>query len=58
MLKYNALNDLRNEAYDNDNIVKAVQLNKKCEDVYDKYMDACDCLPKREVTHLEKSEIY
>jgi hypothetical protein len=34
------------------------QINKKCEDSWDKYQDYTSELPKREVEQIEKSELY
>ena len=58
LVKHNAFNTQRDEAYNNDNIVKAVQLSKKCEHTFDKYLEYCDELPVREVAAIEKSELY
>tara|TARA_R110002020_G_scaffold249170_1_gene463094 strand:- start:62 stop:298 length:237 start_codon:yes stop_codon:yes gene_type:complete len=33
-------------------------INRKCETSFDKYLEACDELPKYEVERIEKSELY
>jgi hypothetical protein len=52
--KYNALSSERDRAYDNDEEKKGIQLDRKCENVFDQYLDACYYLPKREVANIEK----
>tara|TARA_R110001599_G_scaffold110671_6_gene274706 strand:+ start:2565 stop:2825 length:261 start_codon:yes stop_codon:yes gene_type:complete len=33
-------------------------INKKCENAWDKYEDACDDLPAYEIKEIEKSDLY
>ena len=53
-MKYNELNDLRNAADDEDNMKEYRKLDKQCENAYDKYLDVCFLLPKREINQIEK----
>jgi hypothetical protein len=53
--KYNTLSNARDKAYDNDLEKEGIKLDRKCEDAFDKYLDACFYLPKREVVNIEKS---
>ena len=52
--KYNSTSSERDRAYDNDEEKKGIQLDRKCEDLFDKYLTACDELPKRERDNIEK----
>jgi hypothetical protein len=52
--KYNSLSSERDRAYDNDEERKGIQLDRKCENVFDQYLTACDELPKRERDNIEK----
>lgn len=57
LMKYNQLNDLRNEVDGvDDKLFK--KYDKQCQNVWDKFMDALNELPKREQLNIEKSEIY
>jgi len=58
LVKYNALNDLRDKA-DNDGDMKAYnKYDRQCSNAWDKYYDLRDELPKREILNIEKSELY
>ena len=54
MSKYNELNDLRNAADDEDNLKEFKKLDRLCAAAYDRYLDVCFQLPKREITQIEK----
>jgi len=58
IIKYNALNDLRNLAYDMDDEKLVRQYDRKCENAFDKYLTIVMELPKRERTQIEKSKFY
>lgn len=53
--KYNSTSSARDRAYDNDEEKEGRKLDRKCEDLFDKYLTACDELPKRERENLEDS---
>jgi hypothetical protein len=58
LVKYNTLNNLRDKA-DNDGEEKTYrQLDRKCADVFDKYLDVISELPKREKINIETSKFY
>lgn len=57
LLKYNALNDLRNIADDNGEEKLYKKLDKNCLNTFDKYLDIVSELPKREKALIEK-QIY
>jgi hypothetical protein len=54
LLKYNALNDLRNIADDNGEEKLYKKLDKNCLNTFDKYLDIVSELPKREKARIEK----
>lgn len=54
MTKYNELNDLRNAADDEDNSREFKKLDRLCAAAFDKYLDICFQLPKREINQIEK----
>jgi putative IMPACT (imprinted ancient) family translation regulator len=58
LLAYNALNDLRNLAYDECDDKLTERFDRKCEAAWDKYYDAIYDLPKRELDKIEKSILY
>jgi putative IMPACT (imprinted ancient) family translation regulator len=58
LIAYNALNDLRNLAYDQCDDKLTERFDRKCEAAWDKYYDARFDLPKREVDQIEKSILY
>ena len=58
LTKHNEYNDKRTLAYDNDNIVAAVQLDKKCEQSYDKFLEYMEELPKNQQELIYKSDLY
>jgi len=58
IIKYNALNDLRNLAYDMDDEKLVRQYDRKCENAFDKYLTIVMELPKRERKQIEKSIYY
>jgi putative IMPACT (imprinted ancient) family translation regulator len=58
LIAYNALNDLRNLAYDECDDKLTERFDRKCEAAWDKYYDARFDLPKREVDQIEKSILY
>lgn len=55
LAKYNDLNDLRNIADGNGDEKAYNKLDRQCENVFDKYLWACDELPKREISNIEKA---
>jgi len=58
LVKYNTLNNLRDIA-DNDGEEKTYRkLDRQCADVFDKYLDVIDELPKREKINIETSKFY
>jgi putative IMPACT (imprinted ancient) family translation regulator len=58
LIAYNALNDLRNLAYDECDDKLTERFDRKCEAAWDKYYDARFDLPKREIDQIEKSILY
>ena len=58
LIAYNALNDLRNLAYDKCDDKLTERFDRKCELAWDKYYDAIYELPKRELDKIEKSILY
>jgi putative IMPACT (imprinted ancient) family translation regulator len=58
LIAYNALNDLRNLAYDQCDDKLTERFDRKCEAAWDKYYDAIYDLPKRELDKIEKSILY
>jgi hypothetical protein len=52
--KYNSTSSARDRAYDNDEEKEGIKLDRKCENLFDQYLTACDELPKRERENLEK----
>lgn len=54
LIAYNSLNDLRNIADGNGDEKAYNKLDKQCENAFDRYLWACDELPKREVKNIEK----
>jgi len=52
--KYNSTSSARDRAYDNDEEKEGRKLDRKCENLFDQYLTACDELPKRERENLEK----
>ena len=58
LVKYNALNNLRDIA-DNDGDEKLFnKLDKQCENSWDKYQELLQELPKYEQKRIEKSDLY
>lgn len=58
LTKYNEANRLRDIA-DGDGDEKAWnRANRKCENAFDKYLDAIDTLPKYQVKLIEQSNLY
>ena len=58
LTKYNALNNLRDNA-DNDGDDKLVnKLNTQCENSFAKYQELLEGLPKYEQNRIEKSDLY
>ena len=57
LLRYNALNDLRNIADDNGEEKLYKKLDRQCLNIFDKYLDIVSELPKREKIQIEK-QIY
>ena len=63
LIKHNAFNNSRDIISDNleceeDESKEWRQINKKCEDSFDKYQEYCEELPRYEVNNIEKSELY
>ena len=54
LLAYHKLNDLRNLADDSDNLREFKKLDKQCAAAYERYLDICFQLPKREIKEIEK----
>lgn len=52
--RYDELNNLRNEADDNDNKKSYRKYDKMCVDVFDKYLDAYGSLPKNQQQAIDK----
>ena len=57
LVKYNTLNDQRNDADGNDEKLYK-KLDRLCQSVFDKYLTELSELPKREQQNIEKSELY
>jgi len=57
LLTYNRLNDLR-DSVDGVDEKLYKKYDRQCINVFEKYMDALNELPKREQLNIEKSEIY
>jgi hypothetical protein len=57
LVRYNALNDLRNIADDNGEEKLYKKLDRQCLNTFDKYLDIVNELPAREKIQIEK-EIY
>lgn len=54
VLKYNKLNDQRNEADGNGDEKLFYNLSKKCVNAFDSYLEIIDELPMRERTQIDK----
>lgn len=54
LTKYNELNDLRSAAEDADDVKTFRQLDRKCSAAFDKYLEACDELPKYEIARIDE----
>lgn len=54
LIRYNEANDLRNNAEDSDDIKAFKKFDRICEKSFDAYLEACNYLPKREVSQIEK----
>ena len=54
LIKYNALNDLRNIADDNGEEKLYKKLDRQCLNTFDKYLDIVSELPAREKIKIEK----
>ena len=54
MAKYDLNNDLRDKAEGLDDERLVAKYDKLCERAYNKYLEYCDELPKREVANMEK----
>ena len=54
MAKYDLNNDLRDKAENLDDERLVAKYDKLCERAYNKYLEYCDELPKREVANMEK----
>ena len=54
ILKYNALNDLRDKADNNGEILEVRRLNRKCADAFDSYLEIVNELPLREKAQIDK----
>lgn len=54
MAKYELNNDLRDKAEGIDDERLVAQYDRLCERAYNKYLEYCDELPKREVANMEK----
>jgi hypothetical protein len=54
ILKYNALNDLRDKADNNGDILQVRRLNRKCAGAFDSYLDIVNELPLREKAQIDK----
>ena len=54
MTKHNELNILRDAADDADNLKEFKKLDRQCAAAYDRYLDVCFQLPKREINQIEK----
>jgi hypothetical protein len=54
VLKYNKLNELRNEADGNGDEKLLYQLNRKCAGAFDSYLEIIYELPTREKTQIDK----
>jgi len=52
MAKFELNNDLRAKAEGNDDERLVAQYDKLCERAYNKYLEYCDELPKREVLNM------
>ena len=57
LVRYNALNDLRNIADDNGEEKLYKKLDRQCLNSFDKYLDIVSELPARERVKIEK-ELY
>ena len=60
LIKHNELNDQRDQVsgeHGEDSRLWAV-VNRQCARAFDQYEEACDELPKYEVTAIEKSTLY
>jgi hypothetical protein len=55
---YNNFNDLRNKADGNGDEKLYKSLDRKCQQLFDKYLDILSVLPKREVKNIESSSLY
>lgn len=58
LIKYNELNDLRNEADGNGDEKLEKKLERLCEVSFDKYLELSGELPKGQIKAIEKSELY
>ena len=54
MAKYDLNNDLRDKAEGFDDERLVAKYDKLCERAYNKYLEYCEELPKREVVNIEK----
>lgn len=57
LVKYNELNDLRNEADGNGDERAYNKLDRQCGRAFDQYLETICELPKREIVRIEK-ELY
>lgn len=64
LIKYNESNDLRDKASDNnekdydEDCKEWRKYDRRCELMYDKYLECIAELPGREAEQIEKSELY
>ena len=60
LIKHNEFDRQRNEIDGEfgDDSNQYERINRKCESSFDKYLDACDELPKYEVKRIENSDLY
>ena len=63
LMKHNEFNSARDFVYDNleEDIYYSKELNqidRKCENSFNKYLEYTSELPKREVAQIENSELY
>jgi hypothetical protein len=54
ILKYNALNDLRDKADNNGEILEVRRLSRKCAGAFDSYLEIVNELPLREKAQIDK----
>lgn len=58
LTKYNALNDLRDQANDICDTKLFIKLNNQCEKAFNQYLDLFYQLPKNQQKAIENSELY